>query len=334
MATPFADLTDEERRLLKKKRQPRWITPMKAILTESYFSDPEWIFEPKLDGQRCLAFKQSGVVTLLSRNNRKINPSYPELVDAIGSQRGNVVLDGEIVAFHKGVPSFARLQRRMHVGDAEKARRIGVPVYLYLFDILYADGYETLGLPLIARKKVLKRAVSFGGPLRFVRHRKEHGEAYLRETCEKTGWEGLIAKRADSTYKQTRSTEWLKFKCVNEQELVIGGYTDPQGSRTGLGALLVGYYEDGVLRYAGKVGTGYGSETLELISRALRRRERKTSPFADAPRSARAHWVRPDLVAQIGFSEWTGDGRLRHPRFLGLRRDKSAKEVVRETPSG
>jgi bifunctional non-homologous end joining protein LigD len=330
MVDPFADLTDEERSKLRKRAQPRWVAPMKAVLTRDYFSDPRWIFEPKYDGERCLVFKDASMVSLLSRNRKEINVSYPELAEALQEHEGGRILDGEIVAFDGDAPSFARLQRRMHVTDAGKARRTGVTVFLYLFDILYANGYDTVTLPLIARKKVLRRAVSFDGPLRYVQHRREEGEAYLDEMCKKPGWEGLIAKRADSTYKHERSQDWLKFKCVNQQELVIGGYTDPQGSREHLGALLVGYYERGDLRYAGKVGTGFGHDTLKHLARVLKGRERSRSPFADPPSALKAHWVRPDLVAQIGFTGWTEDGKLRHPRFMGLRRDKSAREVVRE----
>lgn len=330
MTDLFADLTARERDKLKKSKQPGWITPMKAVLTQRYFSDRGWIFEPKFDGERCLVFRESDDVSLLSRNKKRMNGSYPEIVEALAAQRGGLVLDGEVVAFEDGMPSFARLQRRMHVTDPDKARRTDVPVFLYLFDLLYAGGYQTLRLPLTARKKILKRAVSFRDPLRFVQHRRGEGESYLEEICRKPGWEGLIAKRADGLYRQTRSRDWLKFKCANQQELVIGGFTDPQGSRKGFGALLVGYYEDDGLRYAGKVGTGYDHEMLENLSRLLRKRERKSRPFADAPTSAGVHWVTPDLVAEVAFSEWTEDGRLRHPRFMGLRRDKDAKQIVRE----
>jgi DNA ligase D-like protein (predicted ligase) len=224
------------------------------------------------------------------------------------------------------------LQRRMHVIDPDKARRTGVAVFLHAFDLIYADGFDVTGMPLRSRKKLLRRLVSFRSPLRFVAHRDTEGEAYYEEMCARKGWEGLIAKRADSEYTSARSRDWLKFKCTNEQEMVIGGYTDPQGSRSGFGALLVGYYEDGELQYAGKVGTGFGVETLKMLTKELKKRERDTPPFADRGIGRRnAHWVEPELVAQIGFAEWTGDGRLRHPRYIGLRRDKPPKKVVRES---
>ena len=167
--------------------------------------------------------------------------------------------------------------------------------------------------------------------LRFTTHRNEHGEAFLREACKK-GWEGLIAKRADAAYVHRRSPDWLKFKCGREQEFVIGGFTDPKGSRTGFGALLLGHYENGRLVYAGKVGTGFDDRLLQDLGARLRAIERTTSPFEGgvAPPPGGVHWVTPRFVAQVGYTEWTGDGRLRHPRFLGLRRDKAPKDVVRE----
>jgi len=178
---------------------------------------------------------------------------------------------------------------------------------------------------------VLLGAVDFGGPLRFCAHRNSDGEAYLQEACER-GWEGLIAKRADARYRPGhRTPDWLKFKCVREQELVIGGYTDPAGSRLGFGALLVGYHDpDGRLRYAGKVGTGFDEQLLRSLRTRFDELDEAASPFADRVRERGAHWLRPELVAQVGFTEWTRDGRLRHPRFMGLRDDKAAADVVRE----
>jgi bifunctional non-homologous end joining protein LigD len=271
---------------------------------------------------------------LLSRNEKSQNAAYPELVDAIAAQKArDFVVDGEVVAFRGGVTSFSRLQRRMKIADAGKARRSGVPVYYYLFDIVHLDGRDTTRLGLQDRKSLLERSIEFRDPLRFSAHRSTEGEAYLAEACRK-GWEGLIAKRADSIYVPRRSRDWLKFKCVARQEFVVGGWTDPQGGRVGLGALLVGVYDDGELRYAGKVGTGYDDQTLDDLSRRLSSMERKTPPFADPegiPRKG-VHWASPRLVAEVGFTEWTPDGRLRHPRFLGLRRDKAPKDVVRERP--
>ena len=187
---------------------------------------------------------------------------------------------------------------------------------------------------IFERKRILRDLLSWGDPLRFAEHRDTDGEAYYREACQ-LGWEGLIAKRADSPYRAGRNRDWLKFKCLNGQEFVIGGYTDPQRSRIGFGALLLGYYgADGQLHYAGKVGTGFTNRTLTSLHATLAALEQPTPPFAPVrglPRS-RVHWVQPRLVAQVGFSEWTADGELRHPRFQGLRRDKDPADVVRELP--
>jgi bifunctional non-homologous end joining protein LigD len=309
------------------------IQPMKAVLSDKPFSDPGWIFEPKLDGVRCLAFREDGAARLVSRTGRDMSASYPELVEALESQRcESFVVDGEIVAFDGAVTSFSRLQRRMQLSDPAAARRTRVAVFVYLFDLLRLAGEDLRELPLRERKARLRRALSFHGPVRFTPHRNERGEEMFREACRK-GLEGVIAKRADSPYRGARSRDWLKLKCHAEQELVIGGFTAPKGSRTEFGALLVGYYDDGDLRYAGKVGTGFDRATLADLGRRMRDREQPEPPFVDIhpiPRDTR--WVRPELVAQIAFAEWTRDGRLRHPSYLGLRDDKPAREVVRERP--
>ena len=300
---------------------PRWVEPMKATLTKSYFSDPDWIFEPKLDGIRCLAFKSGKKVKLLSRNKLDLTGSYPAIVEALARQKADFVLDGEVAAFAKGKTSFGLLQQ---------ARRQLVPVIYFVFDVPHLEGKDLRKRPLLERKEALAGAIDFVEPLHFVEHIEEEGEAYYEAACKK-GLEGVIAKRALSTYSGARSKDWLKFKCSNQQEFVIVGFTDPQGARAGFGALLVGYYEDGELRYAGKVGTGFDSRTLLDLRRKLDALEVERSHFTERglPRKG-AHWVRPKLVAQIAFAEWTTDGRLRHPAFLGLRMDKKPKQVVRE----
>jgi bifunctional non-homologous end joining protein LigD len=311
---------------------PLWLEPMKATLTQERFSDPDWVFEPKLDGERCLAFVTGPKVRLLSRNQKEIAVSYPEIADALPEQPfERAILDGEVVAFDGDVPSFSRLQRRMHVSDRTRALATGVDVYLYIFDILYLDGYLVTSCSLRDRQRLLDGAIRQRGPIRSVSRTVGEGEAMYREMCSKPGWEGVIAKRLDGPYVHGRARDWLKFKCSKEQEFVIGGATAPQGSRERFGALLVGYYEGDALRYAGKVGTGYDRALLGLIGDELEKRIVDASPFDDSgvPRKD-VRWVRPELVAQVGFSEWTKDGRLRHPRFMGLRRDKSAREVVRE----
>ena len=305
--------------------------PMKAVLSDTPFSDPNWVFERKLDGERCGALRRGGQVRLLSRVGTVLNPTYPELADALSIDGPDLLLDGEIVAFAGRATSFERLQQRMGIRDPERARRSPVAVYYYLFDILELDGGDVRALPLLERKARLRQAVEFRGHLRYTTYRKRDGETAFESACER-GWEGVIAKRADSPYVATRSRDWLKLKCAHGQELVIGGWTAPKGSRQRFGALLVGYYlPDGRLRYAGKVGTGFDAPTLERIGDELERLERDTSPFdrGDPPRSAR--WAEPELVAEIGFAEWTRDGKLRQPRYQGLRDDKPAREVVRES---
>jgi bifunctional non-homologous end joining protein LigD len=302
------------------------IEPMKAVLSDQPFSDPGWIFERKLDGIRCIAHRDDDGVRLMSRTARLMNSQFPELAEALEREPSrDFIIDGEIVAFEDGITSFARLQQR--------ARR-RVPVFLYAFDLPRHEGEDLRPLPLRERKARLRRALDFTDPVRFNPHRNgEHGEELYRDACRR-GLEGVIAKRADSPYVGGRSRDWLKLKCHAEQELVIGGFTAPRGSRTEFGALLVGYWEGDVLRYAGKVGTGFDQRTLKELGARLRRRERDESPFERfKPVPPGTRWARPELVAQVGFSEWTRDGRLRHPRYIGLRDDKPAREVVREVPS-
>ncbi len=296
---------------------------MLATLTKTYFSDPGWVFEPKLDGIRCLAFKKGATVKLLSRNKLDLTATYPAIADALAVQSPSFVADGEIAAVKGEITSFSLLQQ---------VHRRRVPVVYFCFDLLHLDGYGVTGLPLTTRKKLLSESLSFREPLRYVSHVEEEGEAYYREACRR-GWESLIAKRAASRYSKGRSKEWLKFKCSFEQELVIGGYTEPQGARPRFGALLVGHYDGaGDLRYAGKVGTGFTQRTLTELHARMLPLEQTESPFAGPPPVRKgAHWLKPRLVAQIGFSEWTTDGKLRHPRFLGLRTDKKPGDVVRES---
>ena len=328
----FSILTSAERDKLEENSMPKTPAPMLATLTDKRFSDPGWIYERKLDGERAVAQRSGAQLRLLTRNGKDIASTYPELVDALGKEdRQEFAVDGEIVAFDGKVTSFARLQQRMQTSDPDAARASGIEVFFYLFDITYLDGQKLDKLPLRSRKKLLKHAFSFASPLRLLPHRNESGEALFEAACKK-GWEGIIAKRADAPYRHSRSRDWLKFKCVKGQELVIGGFSEPKGSRAGFGALLVGYYDDDGLRYAGKVGTGYDEETLTSLRRRMDRLARKTSPFVDDVRETDTTWISPKLVGAFGFTEWTRSGKLRHPRFLGLRRDKAAKDVVRERP--
>ena len=323
------DSADQER--LEKADMPAKVSPMLATLTHEHFSDPDWVYERKLDGERCLAFHGPDGTRLLSRNGQSLDDTFPELRRAVSeSALTTVVADGEVVAFDGNVTSFSRLQKRIGIHDAERARASRVSVYLYFFDLIHCEGYDLTALPLRRRKQLLREVFEWHDPLRWTPHRNRTGEVYYREACRK-GWEGVIAKRADAAYVHKRSRDWLKFKCSARQELVIGGYTDPKGSRKGFGALLLGYYEDHQLRYAGRVGTGFDDDMLETLSRRLERLARKTPPFEPPPdEKDDVHWVSPRIVGEIGFTEWTRDGRLRHPRFLGLRTDKPPEDVVRE----
>jgi bifunctional non-homologous end joining protein LigD len=312
---------------------PSWIPPMLATLTEDFPTEGKWVFEPKLDGVRALIYASGGTVRVYSRNRKPLDDAYPELVEALSpAVRGDAVLDGEIVAFdsERGVTSFSRLQQRMQLRDPLRARRSQVEVHLYLFDCLYYEGVDLTRLPLLDRKAVLRDVVWYDDPIRFTPYKTTGGIAMLRLACEQ-GAEGIIAKRATSRYVSTRSTDWLKLKCLRRQEFVIGGYTAPQGSRERLGALLVGYYDGKSLRYAGKVGTGYDRRTLDMLHDRLVPLHRLTSPFTERPLpTGDIQWVTPKLVAEVGFSEWTSAGLLRHPRYLGLRDDKPASQVRRE----
>jgi bifunctional non-homologous end joining protein LigD len=289
---------------------------MKAVLTDERFDDPEWIYERKYDGIRCIAIRDGGAVRMLSRNDLSLNERYPEIASSLDAQpRNRFAIDGEVVS------SSERFQ---DLGE-------GGPRLYHVFDVLWLDGEDLRGLPLLERKARLAEALQWGDPLRLSEYRPEAGVEMFEEACSK-GWEGVIAKRANSVYTATRSRDWLKFKCEHGQELVIGGFTPPQGSRIEFGALLVGVYDtSGDLLYAGKVGTGFDRETLRSLAAEMRPLERDSSPFANAPRFRAVTWVEPTLVAQVGFAEWTRDGRLRHPRFQGLRIDKAARDVVRES---
>ncbi len=299
--------------------RPAFVTPMKAVLTSDRPAGEGWVFERKLDGIRGLAVKDRGSTRLWSRNELSLNDRYAPIaaaLDAVPADR--LVLDGEAVTFVGGRDRF---------GAGEEGER-----FYYVFDVLVAEGRDVRALPLEERRAVLAEVVTWAGPLRMTDQRRGDGATLLEQAC-RDGWEGLIAKRLGTPYVSTRSRDWLKLKCTRVQELVIGGFTAPRGSRTDLGAVLVGHFDGGRLRYAGKVGTGFKRDTLRDLAERLAPLVRDTSPFEPEkgiPRAAT--WVEPELVAQIAFMEWTSDGRLRHPSFLGLRTDKPARDVVREEP--
>jgi bifunctional non-homologous end joining protein LigD len=282
---------------VERRRQPMptAASPMLATLTADRFSDPAWLFEPKWDGERCLAFRtKSGKVTLRTRNDQPLERTFPEIAGAVSSEcEVAAVLDGEVVAFAGRRSSFERLQGRMGLTDPAAARATGIAVSYCVFDVLYLDGYDVRALPLRDRKRLLRDAVHFSAPLRFTAHRNTTGEAEYRKACAR-GDEGVIAKRANSPYTAGRSHDWLKFKCVRDQELVIGGYTAPKGSRVGFGAVFLGYYQGADFVYAGKVGTGFNAAALNRLQAQMKRLEQQQSPFTRGRISERdVHWVEP-----------------------------------------
>jgi bifunctional non-homologous end joining protein LigD len=307
---------------------------MLATLTDRRDFDDEWLLERKLDGERCVALKNGGDVRLESRTGKDLTGTYPEVREAVATQPAReLVLDGEVVAYDGDQTSFSRLQQRLGVTKPSPELVAEYPVVYCVFDPLEIDGEDLTPRPLAERRARQEEVIRPSAALQVTEAWRDDSRRLFAEAC-RSGWEGLIAKRADSPYVPGRSKNWLKLKCSWEQEFVIGGYTDPAGSRTDFGALLAGYYEDGRLRYAGKIGTGYTEATLRDLGSRLRGLETRESPFVDArPTPKGTHWVRPELVAQIGFAEWTRDARLRQPRFLGLRDDKIPTEVVRERPA-
>jgi bifunctional non-homologous end joining protein LigD len=313
--------------------------PMLATLVAEPFDHPDWIFEPKYDGLRILGRFDGRTLTLLSRNDQSQNVAFPDIVEALRkSLTRPAVVDGEVVCFDEaGQTSFRTLQQRFHLKDAAeiRVRAAKYPAYLYLFDLLAWDGRDLTGLPLAERKKLLRRAVHWSDRVRWTDHHAGKGKAFFRQACRQ-GDEGIIGKHLQSRYASGRSGSWVKIKCVGRQEFVIAGFTHPQRSRVGLGALLVGYYSDDGKRliYAGKVGTGYTRQDLLDLWRRLDRLEQADSPFdeGEPPAGEHIHWVRPQLVAEIAFGEWTQHGLLRQPRFEGLRPDKAPRECRRERP--
>jgi bifunctional non-homologous end joining protein LigD len=306
---------------------------MLATLTSRRDFGDDWLLERKFDGERCLARKTLSDVRLESRTGKDLTTTYPEVRAAVAAQRSpDLLLDGEVVAFDGGQTSFTRLQQRLGVITPSPDQAAKYPVVYCVFDLLEVDGEVLTDWPLVERRARLMRTIRSSAALQPSEAWRDDSQRRFAEAC-RSGWEGLIAKRANAPYLAGRSKNWLKLKCINEQEFVIGGYTDPVGRRTDFGALLVGYYEEGLLRYAGKVGTGYSKATLHNLGTRLHKLEMAESAFLDArPIPRGAHWTRPELVAQIAFAEWTNHARLRQPRFLGLRDDKAPAEVVRERP--
>jgi bifunctional non-homologous end joining protein LigD len=312
---------------------PPFLEPQLAQLVKAAPEGDGWVHEIKLDGYRILARKDGDAVTLLSRTARDWTAQFPPVARAIaGLGADSAILDTEVaIVLADGKTSFQALQNAIGApGSGQLA--------CFAFDLLYLDGEDLRELPLTERKARLRALIDqttgkATGVIRYSDHVEGRGRDVFAAACQQ-GLEGIISKRRDAPYRAGRGPAWVKTKCVLRQELVVAGYTDPDGSRTGLGAILVGVYQGRDLVYAGKVGTGFSQKSLTELSRALAALETRTCPFAVTPPRAwtggGVHWVKPQLVAEVEFTEWTGDGRLRHPSFQGLRKDKKAKDVVRE----
>jgi bifunctional non-homologous end joining protein LigD len=300
--------------------------PLLPTLTDKVPSGERWVHEIKFDGYRILGRIENGKTRLISRNGEDWTHRFPEIAALLdGLPVRDALLDGEIVALGKdGVSRFRGLQEALARGSTAN-------LTYQLFDLLYLDGLDLAGADLGARKEALARLLRAVGLIgsarvRYTDHLVGQGPAFLEQAC-RLGLEGIISKRADEPYREGRSTRWLKVKCMRHEELVIGGYTDPGGSRLGFGALLLGAYRDDDLIYVGRVGTGFSNRQLESLHRVLRQIEIPRSPFETPPAAVGLHWVRPDLVAEVEFTEWTAAGLLRHPAFRGLREDRDPGEI-------
>jgi len=320
--------------------KPHFVEPMKAKLVEKPPATADWIYELKFDGIRLIAVRADKKMSLLSRNQNDLSARFPEIVEAIKNLAAReCVIDGEVVALDEGGRSSFQLLQGLKM-EGRKS-----PVYFYAFDLLQLDGKGLVGLPLEARKNVLEKlSVDADDPIRYSGAIGTDAEPLLDEV-KRRGLEGLIGKQRNSVYEPgRRSGAWIKLKCVQEQEFVIGGYTPPQGARKHFGAILVGYYDKNKLVFAGKVGTGFTTKSLSMLYKKLQKEARDDCPFVDLPSKQNGQWVQgitpsmmkkmdwvnPKFVAQIKFAEWTRDGKLRAPVFLALREDKKPTDVVRE----
>lgn len=327
----FDILSVNSKQKLIKEPQPAFIEPMLATLVQEYFSNENWLYEQKWDGYRILAYRNKENIKLLTRNLIDYTDSFPEVANSLKNQKcDNFILDGEVIAIKDYKHAFEFLQRKRLIKDSVK-------VVYCLFDIIYLNGYSLMNLELIDRKKLLEKAITIDKTiesLKITDYIIKYGLEYYTKACN-MGWEGILAKKISSTYVTRRSADWLKFKCSNQQEFIVIGYTKPTGLRMGFGSLLLGYYENGKLCYAGNVGTGFSEYLLLNLFNILEQLEQKASPLDEDTKEIRKnlkdiHWVQPKIVVEVRFTEWTKDGKLRHPSFLRIRIDKDPKSVVRE----
>jgi bifunctional non-homologous end joining protein LigD len=319
-----------------KHSMPEAIHPMLATPVSKPFDDPAWLYEIKWDGYRAVAFVKDGKVRLVSRNQNDLTARYPELHDLPQLvQAKTAILDGEVVALDEtGRSSFSLMQQRTGIrsGGRRGPAQPGIPVLYYAFDLLYLDGYDLRRVALERRKEVLKRIVQAKDPMRYSEHFDQG--ASLFDAAKKNGLEGILAKRRASCYEEKRSSEWLKIKITQTVDCVIGGYTDPEGSRQYFGSLVLGLYDKKKqLIHVGQAGTGFDHKLLKQIFELLAKREAPRSPFHGSVDAKRVHWVKPELVAEVKFTEWThetseGGLKLRAPVFMGLRDDKDPKDCT------
>lgn len=323
----------------RKIAMPTVINPMLATLVDEPFSDPDWLFETKWDGVRAVCFIRNGKASFVSRNQIEMTTQYPELASIAESvSSADAILDGEIVALDgRGVSRFQLLQRRLGRNNSGEIARLAskTRIVYYVFDLLYLDGTDLTACKLLDRKTTLERILRPSKNVRYSDHIIGEGERLFEEVA-KVPLEGMIAKRLVSTYVPRRSRDWLKIKTIQQSEVVIGGYTQPRNSRMYFGALVVGLYRGGRLHYVAHTGGGFNQQTLAQTYKLLQPLKTKDCPFVEKPKTNEpVQWVKPKLVAQVKFSEWTADQRMRHPIFLGLRQDKKPEkctfEIKRDT---
>ena len=316
----------------RKARMPDIIHPMLATLVDKPFSDPEWIYETKWDGFRSVCFISKGKARFVSRNQIEMTPQYPELADVPKQiDARDAILDGEIVALDEhGVPRFQLLQNKLRIRSGNYAAARNVQIVYFAFDLLYLDGHDLMSCSVIERKSKLEEILRPASFIKYSDHVEGEGEAFFREIA-KFRLEGMIAKRADSKYVQKRTSNWLKIKTVQRSEVVIGGYTEPRGARSHFGSLVVGLYRDRRLHYVAHIGGGFNERTLMQTYKLLQPLKTDQSPFAIKPKTNEpVQWVKPKLVAEVKFSEWTADERMRQPVFIGLREDKKPQDCAFE----
>ena len=307
---------------------PQVLRPMLATLVDKPFSDPEWIFETKWDGFRSVCFIDKGKMRLVSRNQIEMTPQYPELEKLpkhVAAKQA--IIDGEIVALDEhGMPRFQLLQNKLRIRSGSYAAATTAQIVYFAFDLVYCDGYDLMACPVVERKALLKKILRPAGFVKYSDHIEGDGERFFRE-IEKFHLEGMMAKRAASPYVQKRSSDWLKVKTVLRSEVVIGAYTEPRGARSHFGSLVVGLYRGDDLIYVAHIGGGFNERTLASIHKLMQPLKTNKSPFVKPPKTNEpVQWIEPRLVAEVKFSEWTADERMRQPIFLGLREDKKPRD--------